>query len=230
MSVQRLRVRFRKGERLRYISHLDVLRHWERALRRAGIPLSYSQGFTPHPKITFAAPLPLGFVSEAELMDVLLDDRVDPKDFRERVSRQTPPDLAILEVREVGLSLPALQSLVEWADYEVDLAGVTREEVEAAGRAFLAAERWVVLDERKDRPREVDIRPGVAWLRVTEGPCGLVRLTMRLRASQQLTVRPELVVGAVAPGARTERIARVGLQLREASPAIEAWKTRGEFA
>ncbi len=223
-------MRFRKGERLRYISHLDVLRHWERALRRARIPLSYSQGFTPHPKITFAAPLPLGFVSEAELMDVLLDERVDPEEFRERVSRQTPPELAILEVREVGLSLPALQSLLEWADYEVELSGVSREAVDSAAREFLAAERWVVADERKERAREIDIRPGVAWIRVEEGACGRVRLAMRLRASQQLTVRPELVVTALAPAARTERIARVGLHLRDVSPAIDAWKTRGEFA
>ncbi|MGH2634098.1 MAG: TIGR03936 family radical SAM-associated protein, partial [Tepidiformaceae bacterium] len=69
MSTQRFRVWFRKGERVRYISHLDVLRAWERAIRRTGLPLSYSQGFTPHPKIAFASPLPLGFIGECEVMD-----------------------------------------------------------------------------------------------------------------------------------------------------------------
>ena len=71
---QRIRARFRKGERVRHISHLDVLRYWERAIRRAGLPLLYSQGFTPHPKIAFAAPLPLGFIGEGEIMEVLLEE------------------------------------------------------------------------------------------------------------------------------------------------------------
>ena len=68
--MQRLRIRFRRGPELKYISHLDIMRLWHRALQRAGISLAYSQGFNPHPKISLAAPLALGITSEAELMDI----------------------------------------------------------------------------------------------------------------------------------------------------------------
>ena len=110
MSVQRFRVWFRKGESVRYISHLDVLRSWERSIRRAGLPLSYSQGFPPHPKIAFASPLPLGFVSEAEVMDVSLDERVGPDEFRARLAPESTEDLAVLGVEESPLSAPPPQA------------------------------------------------------------------------------------------------------------------------
>jgi radical SAM-linked protein len=127
MVQQRFRVWFKKGERVRYISHLDVLRFWERAIRRAELPLSYSQGFTPHPKIAFAGPLPLGFVGERELMDVTLDERVPVADFRERIKAETSDDLALVDIAEVPLSSPAPQASVAWGDYRVDLLGVTAE-------------------------------------------------------------------------------------------------------
>src|SRR6185295_346248 len=104
MAAQRVRAWFRKGERVRFISHLDVLRSWERAIRRAELPLSYSQGFTPHPKLAFASPLPLGFTSEAEVMDVTLDERVPLPEFSKRLAEQTTEDLAILRVEEVPMN------------------------------------------------------------------------------------------------------------------------------
>ena len=70
--MQRLRIRFSRGEELKFISHLDIIRLWERALRRARIGLAYSEGFSPHPRISLAAPLSLGITSDAELMDVVL--------------------------------------------------------------------------------------------------------------------------------------------------------------
>ena len=78
---------------MRFISHLDVLRYWERSLKRAEIPIKYSEGFTPHPKLTFAAPLPLGFIGENELLDVLLKEDITLKDFTERIQNQSLLDL-----------------------------------------------------------------------------------------------------------------------------------------
>jgi len=77
-TMQRLRFRFGRGEELKYISHLDLMRLWSRALRRAGLPVAYSEGFSPHPKISLAAPLPIGVTSEAELMDITLWKPVSP--------------------------------------------------------------------------------------------------------------------------------------------------------
>ena len=98
MTVQRVRIFFAKRERVRYISHLDVLRYWERAIRRAGLPLSYSQGFTAHPKLQFAGPLPLGYLAEREVVDVSLDERVPLSEIAGRLAPQTVPDLPMLDV------------------------------------------------------------------------------------------------------------------------------------
>src|SRR3712207_1821047 len=112
MKVQRLRVTFARGDVLRYITHLDLMRSWERALKRAGLPLAYSEGFTRHPQIALAAPLPVGATAEAELMDVFLAEPLDSAKFRARLAAQTPPGLAIEAVEEVPLAWPSLQSLV----------------------------------------------------------------------------------------------------------------------
>ena len=68
--MQRIRIKFNRGEEIKFISHLDITRLWERALRRAGVPLAYSQGFSPHPQLSFAVPLAVGMTSEAELLDI----------------------------------------------------------------------------------------------------------------------------------------------------------------
>ncbi len=78
IGIYRLRLKFSRGEELKYISHLDLMRLWERALRRARIPIAYSEGFSPHPRLSLAAPLALGITSEAELIDIFLERRLAP--------------------------------------------------------------------------------------------------------------------------------------------------------
>ncbi|KAA0239210.1 DUF2344 domain-containing protein [bacterium] len=228
MSAQRVRVWFRKGERLRYISHLDVLRFWERAIRRAALPLSYSQGFTPHPRLAFASPLPLGFIGEAEIMDVTLDERVPLASFRERVAAQASDDLCLVAVAEVPPGAPAPQSCLSWADFRVDVPGLDPEEAGQAVAAFLALEAMEWIDDRREKARTIDLRDGVSQL-AAEPLDGCTRLTMRLRAHQDLTVRPELVVAALFSGREPGMIARVALYLDEPSPARDAWRRRGRF-
>lgn len=226
--TQRLRVWFRKGERVRYISHLDVLRYWERAIRRAGLPLSYSQGFTPHPKLAFAGPLPLGFTSEAEVMDVTLDERVDLAEFRERLARQTTEDLEFVDAVEVPLSAPPPQALLLWADYRVDLPSLPVEKAEAGVSDFLARTEFEWTEERKEKSRTYDLRANVASL-AAEPLDGGTRLTMRLRASQDMTVRPEQLLAAIFPGHEPASICRTAIILDEPSPAREAWRRKGRF-
>src|SRR3712207_8065167 len=91
MKAQRLRVTFARGDLLRYITHLDLMRAWERALKRAGLPLAYSEGFTRHPQLQLAAPLPVGATAEGELMDVFLAEPLPPATFAARLEPQTPP-------------------------------------------------------------------------------------------------------------------------------------------
>ena len=94
--MQRLRIRFCRGEEIKFISHLDIMRLWQRALNRAGMPLAYSEGFNPHPRMSLAAPLALGVTSEAEFMDIVLAEWASPHSFTAAVSRQLPPGIKIL--------------------------------------------------------------------------------------------------------------------------------------
>jgi radical SAM-linked protein len=228
MSVQRFRVWFRKGERVRYISHLDVLRSGERSLRRAGLPLSYSQGFTPHPKIAFASPLPLGFVSEAEIMDVSLDERVSPADFEARLAVESSPDLALLSIEEIALTAPPPQAALLWADYTADVPGLDTAGAQAAARTFMARTEFPWTEERNQKSRSYDLRPAVALLSAQPLDGG-TRLSMRLQADQEMTTRPEQVMAAVFPGAEATLYCRRGLIIDDPSPARDAWRRRGQF-
>jgi len=108
--MQRLRIRFCRGEEIKFISHLDLMRLWQRALLRAGISLAYSEGFSPHPRISLAVPLAVGVTSEAELMDIFVIKWVSPHLFTTAVSQQLPPGIGILQVYQIAPNLPSLQS------------------------------------------------------------------------------------------------------------------------
>jgi len=227
----RIRVTFGRGERLRYISHLDILRAWERTLRRAGLPLAYSQGFTPHPKLAFASPLPLGFLAEAEIMDVTLDERVPLDEFRQRLAAQTTTGMPVLAVEEVPPSAPAPQSVLLWADYRVELPTVDTGAARAVVEAFLAETSHPFVDDRRERPKAFDLRAAVARLTAGSRSSGEgTVLEMRLQADAETTARPEHVVTALFPGAEPSLIVRTGLVLNEPSPARDAWRRTGRYA
>lgn len=227
VATQRFRVWFRKGERVRYISHLDVLRAWERSLRRAELPLAYSQGFTPHPKLAFASPLPLGFVSEAEVMDVTLDERVGLDEFVERLKEQTTTDLAVLRAEEVAITSPAPQAAMLWCDYQLALP-VPPAEARETVSGFLALDSLPFREDRGERVREYDLRKACAWIRCTEIDGG-TEFEMRLRADQELTARPEAVVAALFPGHTASLISRTNIVLDDHSVARELWRRTGQY-
>lgn len=228
MTAQRIRVWFTKGERVQYISHLDVLRFWERAIRRAGLPLSYSQGFTPHPKLAFASPLPVGFTAEREVMDVTLDERVPVDEFRERLTVEATEDLSVVAVQEVALSAAPPQAAMLWADYRAVIPGLTPGEADEAVGGFVLRESLPWREERGERVREYDLRQATANLRWTALEGG-VEVRMRLRADQELTARPEAVISAIFPGVQAVRYVRTGIVLNEHSQARELWRRFGQY-
>lgn len=228
MSAQRVRAYFAKRERVRYISHLDVLRYWERAIRRAELPLSYSQGFTPHPKLQFAGPLPLGYLAEREVVDVSLDERLPVLDLIARLSPQTVPDLPLLDATEVPLSTPPPQNNLIWADYTVDVLGLDAAEAEASAGCFMELRELPWTEERREKERTYDIRGATALLSA-EPLEGGARLQMRLSATANLMVRPEQIMAAVFGGAEPATITRAALVFDESSPAHDAWRRRGRF-
>ncbi len=201
MKAQRLRVTFTRGDSLRYISHLDLMRFWERALRRAAVAVSYSEGFTAHPQIQLGAPLPVGTTGLAELMDVFLEQPVAAEVFAERIRRQLPPGVTVAAVREVPLGLPSMQSQLRSAEYEATLAtDVTPAAARTAVGAFLARESVPWEQQRDKEVRRYDLRPLVESLRVVDGAGGGVRLVMRLDARPGATGRPDQVVAALGFG------------------------------
>jgi len=196
--VQRLRLRFSRGEELKYISHLDLMRLWERALRRAGIPVAYSEGFSPHPRISLAAPLPIGVTSEAELMDVVVKKAVSPYFFMQNTKGQLPQGIEVFEVVQVALTTPSLQSQAQFIDYRVsDRSDRTAEEIRGGITATLQAEKLPWHHMRDTGPRFYDLRPLIEDLRLVSWQDHIFTLGMRLRCDAHGTGRPEQVTASL---------------------------------
>jgi len=229
MKVQRLRVTFARGEEMKYITHLDLMRFWERALRRAGLPVAYSEGFTPHPQISLAAPLPVGTTSDAELMDVFLTERIMPREFLEKAAEQLPAGIAVVAAEEVGLALPSVQADVRFAEYEVTVSGADRDDAMRKIEGFLAAATVPWEHRRQEEVRSYDIRALVERIDVADGTDGELALRMRLRSDSSGSGRPEQVVAALGLSA-PQRIHRTKLVLAGTSPAREAYRRHGKFA
>lgn len=222
VEVQRLCIRFSRGEQTKYISHLDLMRSWERVLRRAAIPLAYSQGFSPHPRISLAAPLPIGITSDAELMDVFLTRRVSLQFFLQSVKAQLPDGIDVVEVLEVSLGQPSLQARLRAVEYLVKVRTDKQpQQVQDAIAALLAAETLPWQHLRDTGPRHYDLRALVddIWLDGCEG--GACTLDMRLKSGPEGTGRAEQVTAALGFSEHPISIHRTKLHLAERTP-IEA--------
>jgi len=196
--LNRYRITFTRDSSIRFVGHLDLARTWERILRRAGLPVAYSQGFHPQPKITFASALPVGCTSEAELMDVVLAEPLDPSAMRQRLEPTLPAGLSITSIAEVPLDAPALQAVLRWAEYRVTVeTDEPREHIEARVQALLAAPTL----PRERRSKRYDLRPLVLALSVESVQPSCVHLAMRLLADANVgTGRPDEVIAALGWG------------------------------
>jgi radical SAM-linked protein len=229
MKIQRLRVRFSRGDEVKYITHLDLMRLWERALRRAKVEVAYSEGFTPHAQLSLAAPLAVGVTSAGELIDVFLAARLTPLEFTRAVCLQLPAGIELLDVQEVGLRGPSLQSELRAAEYEASLpASVAEEDARGAVERFLAAESVPWEQLRDKEVRRYDIRALVQEMWLEQRNNGAAVVGMRLRADSGGAGRPEQVVAATGLPEPT-RLHRRKLVLAESSPAHEAWRRQGRF-
>lgn len=159
---QRLHITFGKFDALRYTSNLDVAKLWERVLRRAGLPILYSAGFNPRPRLQLASALPLGISSECEILDVALREPVALDGLVERLAAVSPPGLRVITINAVPVRSPALQTRVRSAEYRVrflDLEAVDQDALRARVQALLAAGAVDAQRERKGRSMTVDLRP-----------------------------------------------------------------------
>jgi radical SAM-linked protein len=192
-----MRLGFSRGAELRFITHLDLMRFWERALRRAEIDVAYSEGFSPHPQISLAAPLPVGVTSRGELMDVFLASQTSTEALEETLSRQLPPGLSIISVTEIPLALPSIQSQLRAAEYEVAVQDdVDMGLLRSAVADLLAKTELPWIQKREKETKRYDLRPLILglWLRDWSGEH---LLEMRLRADNEATGRPDQVIAAL---------------------------------
>jgi len=187
--VQRLRIRYAKRGRLRFTSHRDFSRAFERAVFRARIPMAYSSGFNPHPRISYAGAAPTGAASEAEYLEIGLAQVVDPTDVRRELEEALPDGLDVLEVVvSEGGSLADLLAASRWL---IDL-GVPREDASAAVERFLDEAEIPVERMTKKGLRTFDCRAAVVSLSVADGDRG-ARLDVVLRHGVP-SVRPDDVL------------------------------------
>jgi radical SAM-linked protein len=194
----RLRFVFAKKAQVKYISHLDLTLAWERVLRRARIPLAYSQGFNSRPKIQFASGLPLGTTGTAEIMDVIVTEPIAPDSARERIKGTLPIGLGLHSIQEIPLKSPTLQHLLRQAEYQVLVE--TELSAEAlSGRIddLLAADQVMQTRRRRKKEEEFDLRPWLHQLHLVSLVAGQALLRMRLTAGQFGNLRPEAVLKAL---------------------------------
>jgi radical SAM-linked protein len=210
----RFRIRFSRGEELKFISHLDIIRLWVRALRRAQIPLEYSEGFSPHPRISLAVPLSVGATAENELMDICITKAVSPHWFMDTVNQQLPDGLKVLEVSPISLNVPSLQSQVRFTQYQVEVkADRNEEEIKTAIDRLLSLESLPWHHERDTGRRSYDLRTLIddIWL-VATNPSSCI-LGMRLRCDESGSGRPEQVALALGFAEYPKSIQRTKLLL-----------------
>jgi radical SAM-linked protein len=196
-AVQRLRVRFAKRGRLRFVSHRDFQRAFERALRRAEVPIAYSQGYTPHPKVSYAGAAPTGAASEAEYLEIALTRPCPPDVVRAGLDAALPPGLDVLEVVEAAPG--ALADRLKGSVWQVRLPGVSVERTEDALRALLAEPVVEVERLTKNGVRTLDARAGVLAAGVSpdpssSGPCAILEVVVRHGTP---TVRPDDVLAGL---------------------------------
>jgi radical SAM-linked protein len=170
--VQRLRLRYTKRGRLRFTSHRDIARVFERALRRAQVPMAYSAGFSPHPKVSWVGAAATGVASEAEYVEISLAEHRDPELLRQALDAALPDGIDLVEVVQ-ALPATSLPDRVEASSWVVRLPGVASEDLSRAVAAFLAAERVEVDRLTKDGRRTFDARGAVVRMRAEPGETGV---------------------------------------------------------
>ncbi|MEU2350058.1 TIGR03936 family radical SAM-associated protein [Modestobacter sp. NPDC049651] len=216
-TVQKLRLRYTKRGPLRFASHRDLARALERALRRAQVPMAFSAGFSPHPKISYMGAAPTGAASEAEYFEIGLAERRDPEQVRAALDASLPPGIDVLECVEAGEGTGSLADRLDATRWRIDLPGIEPAELSAAVDRLLAADQVLVTKRTKNGTKDVDARAAVVSAAVSGGTgCAILEVVVRQLTP---TVRPDDVVAALAAVA----------DLRPPSPARAVREAQGRL-
>jgi len=195
----RFLLKFQKEDKVKYISHLDLVRTMQRSIRRAGIPVSFSQGFNPHPIMSFASALAVGVTSQGEYMDIVLEKDMNVDELIQRLNQALPEGIRILEGRKVSASFPSLMSVLEKADYilRFPLRESYALDIDGCVKALMKKESILVEKEGKKGIKHLDIRPHIDFLEVTMLEGDMVALKMRISSGSKVNIKPEQVLEAL---------------------------------
>jgi len=197
--MPRLKIEFAKEGLARFISHLELLKTWERTLRRAAVPISYSEGFNPHPRMSFALPLAVGCEGHREYLEIMLEAEADLEAMKDSLSRALPEGLRVIALTPLSDRNPPLMAQVEGASYLVSAPfsrPISAEDLKKALDVFRAMSEAVIIKDGKHGPKLQDVRPGIYCLQA-ELKYSRIELLMTLKAGSQGNVRPEDVVKAM---------------------------------
>lgn len=211
--VQRLSIAFAVSGAARYVGGLDMGRTWVRALRRLRLPLAYSFGFSPHPRVSLAAPLPVGFAAEHEWVEVYLDARVDLADVARQLPAQLPPGLSVRGVEELPLNAPPLASRIQAADYAVQFLDPPPADLAERLARLLEADTLPFTRVRGGKEVRFDLRPRILQARLEERT-GAPALILRLQHGPSGAARPEDVLSALGLDPLAARVTRMALALQ----------------
>jgi radical SAM-linked protein len=219
--VQRMRVHYAKRGRLRFSSHRDFQRAFERALRRAAVPMAYSAGFSPHPRVSYGGAAPTGTASEAEYLEIALAQRCDPRSLRQALDKSLPADLDVVEVVEVAepRRTDSLADRLQASVWEIRLDGVAPGEAQGAVAAFLAEPAVEVSRMTKSGLRTFDARVAVTTISVAPGPGGAA-------AGQTPCAILRMVVRHVTPAVRPDDVLAGLRQIGNLAPPTTPAVTR----
>ena len=215
-----VRIRFGKEGMMRFIGHLDVLRTFQKIFRRAGVPMVYSKGYSPHPVMSFALPLGLGLSSEGEYLDAAVEDGADPVAMLAALQAATAEELPVYALRVLPEKAENAMASVGGAVWKATLpSNMPTERAKTALKAILARETIILPKKTKTREIELDIRPMIFSAAVEDGAA-----VMTLAAGSKANLSPEMVLDLIAKDAGEEpesllwQIRRMDLLDRELRP------------
>ena len=176
-------LRYEKTEKTKYVSHLDFVRMFGRAMRRAHLPIAFSEGFNPHPLLTFALPLSVGYTSSCEILEIVLTEVLSPEEIVEKMNAVLPEGVKILSAHAGKSNMKKL---------DIALYEVYPEKTPAGIIDFLLKKEIFIEKKTKSGIKEVDIRPDIKDIKV-----GLGKVEMILSAGSRANLKPEVVIAAM---------------------------------
>ncbi|HEX3816067.1 MAG TPA: TIGR03936 family radical SAM-associated protein [Mycobacteriales bacterium] len=221
--VQRLRIRYAKRGRLRFVSHRDFARALERAIRRAEVPIAHSAGFSPHPKVSYVGAAPTGAASEAEYAELGLRRVVDPEQLRIALDAALPPGLDIIAC--VSAEGDGLADRVDGSSWRIELPGVDLTAADAAVAKLLAADSVPVERRTKSGRRDVDVRAGLISVATTV-PVTAAAAGAPVGPPTEVCAILEVVVRHTTPAVRPDDVLAALRIVADLVPAAPARATR----